>query len=139
MRRAFAPSAPALAPPQGTRALLRVCVGFVSVTVCRPRRLSYPNARIVRWQPVANEVKGKAGKALYYILDRFANGADEVPFAHVKKHVDVANAANFKKTIRRHPSVVEALAAEDIVEWPERRPRAYVKAFAASGFNIVNG
>lgn len=91
----------------------------------------FPGSRVCRWQPVATDVKGKAGQALAFIRDTLAGGADDVPFAAVKKHTGVTNAANFKKNIRRHPALIEALAEDGIIEWPEVRPTRFTKASAA--------
>jgi hypothetical protein len=88
----------------------------------------FPGCRIVNWQPTATALKGKYAQAMAFIRESLSNGAKAVAFADVKKHIGVANAANFHH-IRRHPALVEAFSQDGIIEWPRVRPSCFVRAF----------
>jgi hypothetical protein len=89
----------------------------------------FPGCRVVRWQPHTTALRGKAGKAQSYILEAFAKGDDAVTFSTVKQHVGVSNAGNFANTIRK--KIADALAAQGIIEWPQRRPTGWRRAATA--------
>jgi hypothetical protein len=87
-------------------------------------------------EAIVTEVKGKTGEAARFVLENIANGAHEVPFCDVKKHINVHNAANFKKNVRTHPGFRDALAEEDIIECPEVLPNPFMQAFDAC-FGVI--
>jgi len=89
----------------------------------------FPGCRVTRWQPLSSSPRGKAGRAQEFVLKAFAEGACEVPFVDLKKHVSVADAANFAKLIRK--KIAAALEAEGIIEWPRIRPTGYRRASEA--------
>lgn len=91
----------------------------------------FPGARVVRWKPVKFDMKGKAGKAVKFVLETIEGGVSFVPFTAVKEHTDTRDRANFNRTIRRHEHFQEALAEHCIIEWPEKRPTGFMRAVDA--------
>lgn len=88
----------------------------------------FPDCRVVKWLPLTTTPKGKAGKAQEFILKALAEGASDVPFTNIKKHVGVPDAANFAKTIRK--KIAPPLDVEGVIEWPRVRPTGYRRANA---------
>lgn len=94
----------------------------------------FPGCSVVPWLPITTTKRGKAEMALKFIRDAFSNGADEVLFADVKKHIGVADAGNFSNKVRK--KIDSALKAQGVIEWPAVRPSRFKVASAAYFGNI---
>lgn len=76
----------------------------------------FPGCRVETWKPVRRALKGKVRQAERYITGCFAANPDGVlAFATVAKAIGM-DANNFRRSVRKHPDFIEALAEEDIVE-----------------------
>ncbi|HWM46184.1 MAG TPA: hypothetical protein VNR11_04640 [Xanthobacteraceae bacterium] len=86
----------------------------------------FPGAKIERWKPLEEELRGKAGDACRYILERLDRPGAFVPFRDVMAHLGWRDRREFKRSIRRHAGFCDAMAAADVEEWgPGRWPSGF--------------
>jgi hypothetical protein len=82
------------------------------------------------------EMKGKAGAAAQYVISNLSNNREGafVSFTDVMKQIGLLDRRNFKRDIRGH-EIFEifkaALVDHGIIEWPEKRPTCFKRAFDA--------
>ncbi len=69
-----------------------------------------------RWQPPKRTLSGKVGEAVRFILrwsEQFPS--DVLPFTTVREAIGATDAANFRRNVRKHPDLIEAVASAGIV------------------------
>ena len=107
----------------------------------------FPDCLVVPWKPIQKPLSKKQQAALDYLAQRL----DKTPesehcvanFKEVMAAIGMADSANFKKRIRRHPvflSQVETMGlAEGLKNKPGHaaHPNAFVKAAASFGFTSI--
>ena len=100
----------------------------------------FPDCRVKRWQPVKKVLKGKIAEALKVIQDYFGSHPRELlPFRAVADAVQMTDLKNFRRSIRKHPDFVEALAEAGVMEFgPGRNPTGFRLAISVFGFDGVD-
>jgi hypothetical protein len=77
----------------------------------------FPGCRVVKWQPVKKELRGKVKEAVEFVVDWFKKNADGLlRFNVVQKALGISAAGTFKNDVRRHPDFIEALDNHGITE-----------------------
>ncbi|RED45011.1 type III restriction/modification enzyme restriction subunit [Aestuariispira insulae] len=100
----------------------------------------FPDCRVKRWQPVKKVLKGKIAEALKVIQDYFSSHPRELlPFREVADAVQMTDLKNFRRSIRKHPDFVEALAEAGVMEFgPGRNPTGFRMAVSVFGFDGID-
>jgi hypothetical protein len=93
---------------------------------------TFPGAKVVRWQPVPRDLRGRVKQSLDYIVGQLAADPDaHVTFGEVMAHLGIADKSNFKRNVREHEDFRAALAEGDIREWgPGRWPTGFRRTYA---------
>jgi hypothetical protein len=77
----------------------------------------FPGCRVVRWQPVQKDLRGKVKEAVEFIVDWFEKTPDDLlRFNVVQKALGISAAGTFKNDVRDHPDFIEALDNHGIAE-----------------------
>jgi hypothetical protein len=77
----------------------------------------FPGCRVVKWQPVKKELRGKVKEAVEFVVDWFKKNPDGLlRFNVVQKALGISAAGTFKNDVRRHPDFIEALDNHGITE-----------------------
>src|SRR6201982_3750477 len=64
----------------------------------------FPGCRVVKWQPVKKELRGKVKDAVEFVVDWFKKNADGLlRFNVVQKALGISAAGTFKNDVRSHP------------------------------------
>jgi hypothetical protein len=79
------------------------------------------------WRPVEKHLKGKVADAFAFIVSELARAPwSPVTFRQVTEHLGWKETKDFKRSIRRHPDFIDALAAEGVEEWGSGKyPRGF--------------
>ena len=88
------------------------------------------------WKPLGLALKGKVRHAARVIVDNLQKDPmGLVKFQYVMKCVGIFDSSNFRKSIRKHPDFMQAMAEEGIIEWGHGvRPTGFAMAGHAYGF-----
>lgn len=87
----------------------------------------FPGCRIEAWEPVERILTGKIGDTFWYVSERLKEDPEAiVPFKEVMQAVGMSDSKNFRRSVRKHPDLMDALADLGIVEC--------VRGMGAAGF-----
>jgi len=94
----------------------------------------FPGCKVVPWEPVEQELKGKPKQAIEFIRGWFEEHPTEVlPFTTVREAIGVKHSSHFTQSIRQHEGFQKALEAIRVEEcggktrmtgFRRRKPRA---------------
>jgi hypothetical protein len=87
----------------------------------------FPGAHVRPWTPVKKPLSGKIADAVDFIVRELGRAPwSLVTFRQVMDKIHWKDGKEFKRSIRRHPDFIDALAAEGIVEWGSGKyPRGF--------------
>lgn len=73
----------------------------------------FPGCKIVDWNPVRKELKGRRSEAFEYVIDSLDRGYSELPFSSVYKGLGMSG-SDFRKDVSSHADFISSLAEQGI-------------------------